>query len=294
MITLSDILIIVVAYCPEDDILLHCQIKESQYLIVDNSPKSDKALEKNCERMKNCHYLAMNDNIGIAKAFNIGCEYAISKGYAWALTMDQDSQMSRDVLEKMLAFINRFEHVNQTAIFSPRHVLQNYKKVKLQDETQEYQEGFGPMSSGNMVNLKIWQEISGFDNALFIDMVDVDYYCKAMVHGYKVITVNQVEMPHKLGNLETKKFFTKKIPVMHHSAVRKYYQTRNVLILLKRYKIFSKNAKIMIGFLLLMVVTTLLWEKQKFQKIKSMWLGLYDFLTGKIGRYEDIRGIREK
>ena len=77
---------------PEEDILVNCQIDEAQYLIVDNSPIADKALEKNCSLRKNCHYMAMHGNKGIAKAFNIGCEYAIAHGFSWAVTEERRVQ----------------------------------------------------------------------------------------------------------------------------------------------------------------------------------------------------------
>ena len=87
---------VVVFYNPSDDninnINAYKNIVDRVY-VVDNSDddivrlKDDKVIK----------YIKLGQNLGIAKALNVGAEHAIADGYEWLLTMDQDSKITKEM-----------------------------------------------------------------------------------------------------------------------------------------------------------------------------------------------------
>ena len=63
--------------------------------IIDNSSKDNGEL---AGQISNAVYLPNNENLGIARALNIGCKKAMGDGFKWVMTMDQDSSWNKDVL----------------------------------------------------------------------------------------------------------------------------------------------------------------------------------------------------
>lgn len=291
MIDVKQILIVIIAYNPEDNFTDQLSIPNVDYLIVDNSSKPTKNIADFCAQSTHCKYLPLNDNVGIAKALNIGCEYAIEHGYKWVVTMDQDSKFTADILNKMLSFANSFEFLEQTSIFSPLHVLQNNTKLSTPDTS--YTERLCVMASGNLLNLDVWKKINGFTDEMFIDYVDTEYGIKSVLAGYKIIVINTIEMPHRLGDLKTINFmgkplklFGKPMIVLNHNYIRKYYQARNSLYLFKKYLHSDVKLRQVLIFTVYIFITTVLFEKDKLRKMKYMYYGVRDFFKQKYGRLE--------
>lgn len=252
-------------------------------LIVDNSEELNNNLIEFCKKYS--YKLIINgDNLGIAKALNIGAEYAQKNGYKWIITMDQDSQISNKNIADMCNYID-CQPSDNIAIVSPRHILQNSensvsKNLLLENEVN----GIYTMTSGNMLNIRIWKEIHGFNNELFIDFVDIDFYCKALMNNYKVITLNNVKMNHNLGYLKVKKVIIR-WKLFNHAPIRKYFQIRNALILLRRYPRQILPRSYIAKFLINLVITSLFFETNKLKNSKFIFYGLLDFVMNRTGRF---------
>lgn len=283
MINFQDILIIVVAYNPTEEIKQKFPIEGMQYVVIDNSEEKNEFLDKFLKNKANCEYLPQNNNLGIAKALNIACKYAKEKGYKWVVTMDQDSDFNRDILEKMIDFLNNFENRDKVAVLSPRHLLADKLKVKVPDENREYAEGPYTMSSGNLVNLDLWEKVGGYNEDLFIDMVDVDFYFKLIEEGYKIIVLNKILLKHSLGNLKLINFYIRRIITLNHSPIRKYYQVRNCCYIIKKYKNL-KDTTMIRNFLFKLIIITIICENNRIKKIKYMKMGYCDFRHNKFGK----------
>ena len=195
--------------------------------------------------------------------------------------MDQDSEISLSIIQQMLDFVNRQTDLQNIAIISPRHVMQDGVMLNNSVINSEYIEGLHTMTSGNLLNLDIWQKIGGFEDKLFIDMVDVDYYCNAMMRGYRVITLNKVFMLHNLGDLRVSKLFGKTFHPTHHNYLRRYYQVRNSLYVYNKYRNSVTSCKILRGFALNQFILVILFEQGKIRKIRYMFKGFCDFLSKK-------------
>ena len=248
--------------------------------IIDNSMKSNMKLSSSLNNDK-IEYVYNNKNLGIAKALNFACEKAINDGFEWILTMDQDSSFDSDGIKKYFETFDNMENKN-IGIFSPRHILKN--DTKEFDESSDFLEVDHVMTSGNLLNLSVWEKIGKFDENLFIDEVDSEICFRIIESGYKVIQLNKIRMFHELGNLEKRNFFTRKISVLNHNHIRKYYIMRNKFYMLKKYKKYRLRY---IYYILNDFFKVIFYEKDKLRKLKYMFKGITDFMKNKMGELDD-------
>lgn len=234
-------------------------------------PKSDKII-----------YLPQYDNIGVAKALNIAAKKAIEDGYDWLLTMDQDSKFKDNSVNDMIDYILKNDCSN-VGIVTPWHVI-NTGVVK-PNERIDYP--FEVMTSGNLLNLTIYKKIGGFKDWYFIDDVDIEYCMNLQKNKYKIVRLNYVELKHNLGDIQVKHILGRNFVCSNHSALRRYYMTRNTYYLCKEYEtIFPEYCKFLKRGLRGQFKNIVLFEKNKYKKIKNMIRGYNDYKKNKIGKYE--------
>lgn len=273
----------VIWYNPDDEniknIRTYIDYVEKLY-IIDNSKENNKKLADSLNNLKT-EYIYNDKNLGIAKALNLACEKAVNDNFEWILTIDQDSSFDSDSIK---AYFRAFEKMtkNNVGIISPRHILKNDTDKSSDDK--ESVEIDHVMTSGNLLNLKIWEEIGKFDENLFIDEVDSEICFRIIESGYKVIQLNKIRMFHELGNLEKRNFFTRKISVLNHNHIRKYYIMRNKFYMLKKYKKYRLRY---IYYILNDFFKVIFYEKDKLRKLKYMFKGITDFMKNKMGELDD-------
>ena len=133
------------------------------------------------------------------------------------------------------------------------------------------------ISSGSFVNLQIYAQTPGFDEAFFIDKVDDDYCLMARQRGFRIIQVRSCFLYHRIG--EWKKIFGK--IVEQHAPLRMYYTTRNTLMLYKKY---GKSGLERLGWFVNRLRHTLLYDDSRYKKVKRMFLGAWDYKHGITGK----------
>ncbi len=247
--------------------------------VVDNSENQDNTnlLPKN----KKVKYINNHSNLGIAKALNIACQQAIKDGYEWILTMDQDSKFKSNDLKKLIKFVEN-NNTDNLGIVTPYHKIEtNIKKSK-----EEIEHPLEVMTSGNLLNLKIYSKINGFKDWLFIDCVDIDYCMNLKIHGYDIIRLNNVELEHHLGNQTIHNILGHKIICSNHPAIRRYYIARNCYYIYDMYyQYFPEHCQFIKGGLKFQIRNIILFEKNKYKKIRNMFRGIKDFKRKKKGKY---------
>ena len=243
---------------------------------IDNSIALCELLEK-----KNVIYIRNGENDGISKSINYVISMIEDLKYSWLLTMDQDSSFTPNTFE---SFINQIDlYSSSVAIYTPIHIIKKrYEKViKIQHQV------LMTMTSGNLLNVNICKEIGCFDERYFIDSVDHEYCLRANKFGFKVIVVPSIEMNHSLGepisrfNILTRK----QVIVFNHNYIRRYYITRNKLLLVSEfYKYYPKVCLIFFLEIFWDLKNIIFYETDKLRKIKSTVLGCYDFLVNRFGK----------
>lgn len=255
----------------------HCD----QLLLVDNSPTIWNALQDLLSLKSNTIYLHDGVNHGIANALNKALNHFAHHGFDWVLTMDQDSTPPADIIPRLLHSAQSSSEWDRFALISPKHLIGAQSK----QSGQRVEPQLTLMTSGNLLRIKAWQDIGAFDETLFIDGVDDDFCLRARLKNWLTVQANDVIMPHSLGQLERRTIASRNYFPSNHSPLRRYYITRNRLILLLKYRTefpeFSKNHLINILRESMLIV---LFEKQKISKLAMSILGVFHALMGRRGK----------
>jgi len=251
-----------------------------QLYVVDNSEPVDESLIDKLKALPNCIYISNNGNKGIANALNVGAKRAAEAGAIWLLTMDQDSKFEPGQFLKLIEYTTNLDD-KTTGLASPFH------KTKISVEPQtEVDEVLTTMTSGNLISLYAWNAIGRFDEDYFIDAVDWDYCLRLTSDNFKVIRLNTVHLNHNLGNVTRHTAFSRKyVMVLNYNSTRRYYITRNKLMIIAKYrKSYPAFSKGVVESLSRDLRHILLYENQKISKLKSMLKGVIDFLLKRTGK----------
>lgn len=270
---------VVVLYHPDDSLIENIKTYQNvnKIYLVDNSDNINQILIDKLKVFHNVVYINNKGNQGIAHALNVGAKLAIEDGVDWLLTMDQDSKFAEDGLKNLQkSLLVLLKNNTRIGLVSPSH-----KKAI----SASIQKELVVMTSGNLVNLKAYLDVEGFEEKLFIDAVDYDFCLKLNLRKYEVLQCNDAILHHQLGESKSFNIFGKKITSFTHSPIRRYYMTRNSLYLWRKYFfnfpifIFKK----IVGFQRNWV-KIFLFSTHKLEDIKMMLFGVVDFLKNKYGK----------
>lgn len=270
---------VVVLYQPTDDDIknINSYIDDLDILyVIDNSTRENK---KRIPKNGKINYIFNNENQGIAAPLNKAAKLARKEKISWLLTMDQDTTFKKNVLKKLKETISE-TNCSNIGIVTPWHKT----KLKTAKSREKIDYPLDVMTSGNLVNLEILKELGGFKEWLFIDGVDIEYCLNLRKHDYKILRRNDLEINHNLGDIFYKKFLWKNLLVTNHSAMRRYYQIRNYHYIRDMYvDIEPEFCKTLVKFKSI-IFAIVMYENNKFRKIKACIRGYIDYKKGIKGR----------
>lgn len=243
--------------------------------LIDNSEISKiEEINKIKKIYSNIHYIWLGKNKGIAVALNLAAKLSLRQGVKWLLTMDQDSYFEDQHFKKFLGIFGEYEDKDKVGIFSPYHKF----KPELNKEVYKYLKVDKVMTSGNLLNLEVYNKVGKFKEEFFIDEIDHEY-CKRLINNnFEIILCNEIILNHKLGNLKKVK---KNKYITEHNYVRIYYIIRNKLYMAKNYLDLKKEYKKQIKNDILRILK---YEDEKILKLKMCWLAYRDFKASKMGK----------
>lgn len=278
----------VVLYHPDKTLIGNIQsyFNDVDFLfIVDNSDVY-KAYDFSFLNINKYLYIYNKKNIGIAAALNVAAKKACESGFEWLLTMDQDSRFEDGSLKilkgSLMSIIDSPD--NKVGIIAPTLKDANFINNLLNDnpiiEVQVV------CTSGNILNLQAWTNTEGFNEKLFIDCVDTDICLRILLHQYKIYIDNNSFLVHSLGSLKAVYFFKRNLWISRHNYIRRYYMTRNRSFIIATYnQAFPEYCRYLFKTQISEFLKIILYEDNKYKKIKSVLWGLFDFLINKFGRY---------
>ena len=244
----------------------------SSVFLYDNASKNrDEIIElvKNFPTVK----LFLNDeNLGLPINYNRATtEAKCGGGCEWLLTMDQDSQLPNDYIE----CASRYFIQDDIAIICP---LERDDDITPANESHEEACEFVErcISSGSLNRISTLEALGGFDEKMFIDMVDFDYCKTVRERGHKILRLNNCIMKHKIGRCEIISVFGKPKMIFNHSPLRRYYYFRNSIYYARKHAITFKKDK-QFYMALMKGLILILYEKNG---VRKFFMGLKGLLAG--------------
>lgn len=208
------------------------------------------------------------ENKGIAYALNRIMSCAKELGADWVLTMDQDSECQEGIISALGAYCDE-----NIGIICPYLVERGgSRKYSAKDKTEYVARC---ITSGSLTGVDVWEKLGGFDEWMFIDIVDFEYCARVIEAGYKILRVNTVFIYQEIGQLQERIIGKRHIYIRNHSPIRKYYFARNILYC----NYIHPNTfcwTYAADGLLTTYLKTILFEQGKSKKISAMNRGVWD------------------
>lgn len=283
---------VVVTYFPEQSVIENVKLLAEQVdevVVVDNgSDDASTAYLKYLQDIPKVTLIRNGQNMGIAAALNIGARYAIEHSYLWLATFDQDSRVPPDYFRNILSGRDSVQLDTRLAILSPIFYDESINKIWSGDNGKILSGGYREIdvaiTSGCVMSTKIFSDVGFFDETLFIDYVDYDFCLRCRARGYKIIQLCDVVLNHNLGHKTIHNALWRIISTSNHNAIRRYYITRNRLIVYGRFlNAFPRWVLKDIQGSIKEGIKILFFEEHKLAKFKMTALGVWHALTNKRG-----------
>ena len=238
--------------------------------IVDNaSDKETISILKKLSSEKKISISWLDENTGLGHALNIGIQRAQVLGFNWLITMDQDSVVHTTMIQKYIAAISQTPSI--------KCLTPNYKEHNQVTKPKILKVNYA-ITSGNLVQMKVFDKIGMYNENLFIDGVDFDFSLRVRSAGWNIYYVTGAYMNHELGlkpcNLPIfGRFHT------YHSPIRRYYIFRNYFYLSQEYIFKFPNFVIKSTIAHLgSVMTILILGDRRLASIKYILRGFLDYI----------------
>lgn len=251
--------------------------------LVDNASQNTADLKGFYRANPKVTVIDNDKNLGVAAALNQMCSTALSDGFDWIMTIDQDSLPEPDLIEKYEPYLKNAE----VALLTPKFIDDNEPLTVLSASEPAVEQVHRCNTSASLVRLSAYERVGGFDEAMFIDCVDFDFCTTLEEHGYKILRVNGAVLHHRLGVAKEVRFF---IPIgklfgisklqkpfftYNHSPLRSYYYARNIKYYTYKHRSFidkKTERRVYIKWLIL----KLGFESDRWAKLCSIIKGRRD------------------
>lgn len=226
---------ITVVYNPTEEIynnILYNSNFFPKMYVYDNSENTSKDIVNKIKSIQNVKYISYQKNNGIGKAINdtVKC---LEGNIDWLFTFDQDSRCKNDMVSKMREFAESSLCTSEIGIIVP-----NIMGKKDREHPSYYTYFDKAFQSGMMINLKVLNELNGFDEYLMVDYTDYEYCVRMRLAGYKIVKINNANLMHNLQDEQVKEKYIdgKKVLINKYSDMRYFYIKRNNEYLFEKYK----------------------------------------------------------
>lgn len=275
----------------------------SEILLVDNGGLVNFFIPESVK--SKIEILSVNQNLGTAGGYNLGCRRAWEKNCTHVLLLDQDSEcdskMVKNLLDLELYLKKQNEKVavigpyyvcksnNQPAPFIQheglriRRIFETELTLPKTPEGQKYTPCSYVISSGSLISREAWQGIGETYDGLFLDFTDIEWGLRSSAKGYQCYGSFDAKMYHIIGD-EQLNLLGRKISL--HSPLRHYYAFRNCVWLAKQNYVPGGTR---FNYLIKLAPKLLIYSwfsSQPFQQLKSMLLGVKDGLFNRMGAFQ--------
>nr|WP_158749469.1 glycosyltransferase family 2 protein [Acidobacterium sp. S8] len=287
--SLNSVCAVVVTFKPHLDVLENLRKVRPQVeglVVVDNgSPSEAFAPFRLASTALSFALIENGENLGIAAALNKGVKWAEKRGFRWVVLFDQDSTVENKFIESLFATYQIQTDREHIGIIVPSYI-DRFSGRKMPVERTKHGEILVVRTSGSLMPLSVFGECGYFIEELVIDQVDYEYCLRIGCRGYKIISSENASLLHSLGerrrhNIGEHYLFA----TTHHNVKRRYYITRNRVWIIKSYwRQYPRYCFQLLNDSIKDSIKILLVEKSRLQKLRNTFLGLFDGLTGRMGK----------
>jgi len=264
------------------------QVLETDYqnfevILVDNGSTdgSFDALRHNFAQMKNIKLVALKENVGYAKANNIGCKFA-DPASRYFVFLNNDVMVTQQWLQYLVSNIEKDTCIGaiggKIMQFREKNMIDSaggyldflgyiYGRRGILTDVTTMRDVFFVFGSAIMVRRNVFERIGGFQEQFFLGYEEIDLCWRIWISGFKVKYVPQIIGFH-VGSATTKS-----IP----NSVMIFHATKNRLFtLFSNYEL--KNIIKYVGFIIVINILDFLYNLKKNSSVSLSYLRSWAYI----------------
>ncbi|GAB3037007.1 hypothetical protein GCM10011376_32030 [Nocardioides flavus (ex Wang et al. 2016)] len=235
---------VVTAFQPEDELTRAVEAVRAQVGVVvvvldEADPSATTRAVLDACRALGADVVLHGDNRGIGAALNTGIARAreLLPTTTHVLTLDQDSAVPAGYTSALLAAGAAADRAGvPVGMLAPDTVgsIVRLPGLRHRQAPGGVVIGDEPIQSGLLVPVTALDAVGGFDEGLFIDGVDTDFYLRASDLGLRCVVAPGIRLEHRLGRAITLGS-GRELPLLVAATFRYHYQWRNLVALLSSH-----------------------------------------------------------
>jgi len=159
----------------------------------------------------------------------------VSHGNRQAIFFDQDSIVGdQQYVASMLETYNARNQSGRVAIVVPRYIDRSSGAALPLAKSRDGRL-LTSITSGSFVPLDVFKTLGLHDESLYIDYVDIEFSLRCRRAGYLIVEAPRAILRHSLGALTKHRLGARVFTSTHHNSDRRYFITRNRLLLMRTY-----------------------------------------------------------
>lgn len=221
--------------------------KNFSIIIVDNGSNDDSANRFLMLENSNIKVICEKDNLGFSGGNNVGIEWAIKNKFDYILLLNNDTLVDSDFLGEMLKAAKKYHN---KALITGK-ILYAFDKKRIwyaggsfnQITSRTTHTGMGQIDEGQydkehlvsfasgccmLIPKEIMNSVGYLSEDYFLYCEDLDYCCRLLKRGYKILYCPSARVYHKVNASSSKQ-----------SGAIIYYIVRNKMYIIKRYISFK-------------------------------------------------------
>jgi len=237
-------------------------------------------------------YIRLEENTGGAGGFSVGLKRGYELGFDWFWLMDDDALPNPDALHEILLVAKNTQNVYGSVaksgcktswILTLRSGCNKFIMVENLEEVPALSEVSSLPFLGFLIHRELVEKIGMPDAQFFISCDDVEYCERAKKAGASIFVAGKSRLEHPKA-LQTKiNIFGHTIYYLQLSPWKRYYDTRNRIILARRHfggRFFYQT----IPGIIVRMIFALMREKDRWHQAKAFMVGIFDGVRGLGGK----------
>jgi rhamnosyltransferase len=205
------------------------------------------------------------------------------------ILFDQDSTITSGFIDQMFATWESHPKRERVGSIHPRY-KDRLTGVEAGLRGTKYEGGpLTSMTSGTLMPMWIFSRVGYFASDFFMDCVDTEYCFRLVAAAYCVVGSQEAVLLHSLGRPGKVNILGFSFSPTHHSPARRYYMSRNRVVVYRKYVRELPTLVLQYAYLTLReTAICFLAERDRARKLRNFLLGTWDGLVGRMGKREDL------
>ena len=235
-------------------------------------------------------------NLGGAGGFSHGLSKAVELGADWIWMMDDDAEPEKEALERLLRECSSGSNVyasvpHRDGVLAWPVTWQppGGHRAQMAHRSEQLPARCNVRSHpflGFMIHRDLVGRIGLPDASLFISADDIEYSLRARAAGADIVLIRESRISHPVSTTRKRRLLGLPISLISLAPWRRYYDTRNRLLVARRHHGYRFWTHAVPGTLARILLIAL-YEPNRIAQLKAAGAGLWDGLRG-------ISGIRHE